>query len=60
MKTKSITVQEPFADYTTNDEVFNGLNKIERAVKRGINKRSHLYKNIIVKHKKAWEKLANL
>jgi len=60
MKTKPLTIQEPLSAYTTNDEVLTGLNKIERTVKRGINKRSHLYKNIIVKHQKAWEKLACL
>ena len=60
MKKKQLIVKETSAPYSINQSVLEGLRKIERAVKHGLNKRSRLYKDVVLKHHKAWEKLANL
>ena len=60
MKKDLEKVKETSARYEINHAVLNGLKKIERAIKRGLNKRSRLYRDVIIKHQEAWEKLANL
>ena len=60
MTSKTPAVKESKEKYETNGVANQGLRKIGRAVRRGRKERSRLYKEIIVKHQKAWEKLANL
>ncbi|HEV8539401.1 MAG TPA: hypothetical protein VGR15_10840 [Bacteroidota bacterium] len=60
MAKKKLKVQEAPVRYQSNDAEAEGLRKIEKAVTRGLKKRSRLYNEIILKHERAWEKLANL